>query len=210
MGKLAKVYKIENLKTKEINILITQENIEGKLKRYEQESKEGKQSEFHNAIRVHGIESFEYKEIDECIYKQRYIIEDYWVKRFIEEGKELYDIDNDYKLPAAIRQFIKDNADKPNQVNTPIKTEKPFDFQEKGKGNFSGEKNPMYGKKGEKASNGCRVVAMNEAGEVQKVFNTVGQALNFVGIKGHVGLNRAVRDETEWHGYYWKKEWINR
>ena len=179
MKTIAKVYKVENTKTKGINIVITEDAIEKKLKEYFNEAGKGKVSEFHEAIRTYGEDSFIYSQIDECIYNQRFIIEEYWTKRLIEEGKELYDIDSDFKLPAAVRQFVKERNESANE--RPLiknKKERPFDFREKeGKGNNSGEKNPMYGKKGKDALNGRRVVAVNENGDVQMVFNSVGETL---------------------------------
>ena len=68
--------------------------------------------------------------------------------------------------------------------------------------NYQGERNPMYGKKGEKALNGKAVGAFNEQGELIHFFQTKQLALKFLKLKGHIGLDKAIKEQTEYKGYY--------
>lgn len=68
-----------------------------------------------------------------------------------------------------------------------------------------GEKNGMYGKKGKKAINGQKVIALDENKNIIHEFNTLGEALKFLGIKGHTSLINACKNNTMYRNYYWEK-----
>lgn len=38
-----------------------------------------------------------------------------------------------------------------------------------------------------------------------KEFNTVSLALDFLGLKGHSGLYKAIKNKTKYKNYYWFK-----
>ena len=80
-------------------------------------------------------------------------------------------------------------------------------ISESKKGKHNGEKNGMYGRKGDKAINSTKVYMYNDKKELIKVFNTVGMALEFLGITSHSALYKACRNGTVYRGYYWKKEY---
>lgn len=86
------------------------------------------------------------------------------------------------------------------------------EFKDKISEKTSGELNGMWGKKDEEAINGRIVIAFydKEHTQVFKRFVSVRTALQFLGIKGHVGLLKACRNNELYHGYYWRKEWIDR
>ena len=67
-------------------------------------------------------------------------------------------------------------------------------------------------KKDEEALNGRMVIAYSdiEHKNMKYQFPSVKVAMQFLGIKGHNGLNKACRENFLYHGYYWSKEWINR
>ena len=69
---------------------------------------------------------------------------------------------------------------------------------------YNGERNPMYGHKDETALNGKSLGAYDSEGNLIHTFNTRQMALKFLNMKGHVGLNKALREGTEYKGYYWK------
>lgn len=73
-------------------------------------------------------------------------------------------------------------------------------------GKWSGEKNPMFGKTGEKAINGKKVYMLDDKEKVVKEFNTMKLAQEFLNIKGHTALCRACKNGTKYRGYYWRKD----
>lgn len=71
-------------------------------------------------------------------------------------------------------------------------------------GKTSGEKNGMYGKSGDNAINGKKVGMFDENDNLIRVFNAKTAVLNFLGLKGHGQLNKAIKNKTLYKGYYWK------
>lgn len=72
-------------------------------------------------------------------------------------------------------------------------------------GKTAGEKNGMFGKKGDLALNGKPIEMYDENMNLIKVFNAKTGALTFLGLKGHKGLDDAIKKGTLYKGYYWKK-----
>lgn len=79
-------------------------------------------------------------------------------------------------------------------------------MSENSKGKTSGEKNGMFGKKGDKALNGKKVYMYDENHKLLRTFNAKTGVLEFLGLKGHTQLNRAIREGTLYKGYYWKQD----
>lgn len=79
-------------------------------------------------------------------------------------------------------------------------------MSENSKGKHTGKFNGNYGNIGEKAKNGKKLIMKNENGEIIKIFNTVTLALEFLKIKGHSALYRAIKNKIKYKGYYWEKE----
>lgn len=77
-------------------------------------------------------------------------------------------------------------------------------MSEHSKGLTAGEKNGMYGKKGDKAINGKHVAMYDENHTYIKTFACKQSALEFLGLKGHIGLDKAIKNDTIYKGYYWK------
>ena len=75
------------------------------------------------------------------------------------------------------------------------------------KGKTSGEKNGMYGKSGEKALNGKKVYMFQDEEHLIliKEFNSVNCVLEFLNLKGHEGLYKAIKNNTIYKNYYWSK-----
>ena len=71
-------------------------------------------------------------------------------------------------------------------------------------GKTSGEKNGMYGKKGDKALNGRKIEMYDENYVLIKTFNAKTGVLEFLGMKGHTQLDKAIKEGTLYKGYYWK------
>ena len=71
-------------------------------------------------------------------------------------------------------------------------------ISELNKGKCVGKNNGMYGRKDEKAINGKRVYQYldKDMTVLINTFNTVGCALKYLDIKGHVGLNKAIKNRS--------------
>lgn len=67
---------------------------------------------------------------------------------------------------------------------------------------YSGSRNPMYGKKDEQAINGKAVGAFDEQNNLIYSFKTKQMALRFLNLKGHIGLDKAIKNNTLYKGYY--------
>lgn len=73
------------------------------------------------------------------------------------------------------------------------------------KGKTAGEKNGMYGKSGDNAPNGKRIEMYDENWNLIQVFNAKTAVLQFLGMKGHTQLDKAIKNQTLYKGYYWKQ-----
>lgn len=73
------------------------------------------------------------------------------------------------------------------------------------KGKTAGEKNGMYGKSGDKALNGKQIEMYNENWDLIKTFNAKTAVLQFLNLKGHTQLDKAIKNQTLYKGYYWKQ-----
>ena len=73
------------------------------------------------------------------------------------------------------------------------------------KGKTAGEKNGMYGKSGNKALNGKQIEMYDENWNLIQVFNAKTAVLQFLGMKGHTQLDKAIKNQTLYKGYYWKQ-----
>lgn len=78
----------------------------------------------------------------------------------------------------------------------------------------SGKNNGMFGKSGEKAVNGRMAIMYDDNKKIVEKFNSVGTALEYIrnniGPCHHSSLNKAVRENKKYKGYYWYKEFIDR
>ena len=73
------------------------------------------------------------------------------------------------------------------------------------KGKTAGEKNGMYGKSGNQALNGKRIEMYDENYNLIQIFNAKTAVLQFLGMKGHTQLDKAIKNGTLYKGYYWKQ-----
>lgn len=73
------------------------------------------------------------------------------------------------------------------------------------KGKTTGEKNGMYGKSGNQALNGKRIEMYDENWNLVQTFNAKTAVLQFLGMKGHTQLDKAIKNQTLYKGYYWKQ-----
>lgn len=46
----------------------------------------------------------------------------------------------------------------------------------------------------------------DEEYNIIKIFNTKQLALEFLGLKGHNGLNKAIREKTKYKNFYWEQK----
>ena len=73
------------------------------------------------------------------------------------------------------------------------------------KGKTAGEKNGMYGKSGNQALNGKRIEMYDENWNLVQTFNAKTAVLQFLGMKGHTQLDKAIKNQTLYKGFYWKQ-----
>lgn len=77
-------------------------------------------------------------------------------------------------------------------------------MSENSKGKTAGEKNGMYGKSKDKALNGKKIAMYDENMNLIRIFNAKTAVLEFLQMKGHIGLDKAIKEKTLYKGYYWK------
>ena len=70
-------------------------------------------------------------------------------------------------------------------------------------GRSRGVLNGMHGRRGERAVNGQRLCMRTPAGRLERVFATKQLAMEFLGIRGHVQLNRAIANRLVFRGHLW-------
>lgn len=174
---MAKIYRIINLVNSSTYIGMTTRSINERWKEHISESrKDSKNNSVYQWVEQFGKESFKIEQIDETFYRHRLIVEQYYID-----------------------QELKKNTVCIN------KNHKSEDFKQLMSLITSDSKNGMYGRKGENALNGQTVYMLDDDGNIVKTFISVRLALEYLGIKGHVGLQKAVRNRIKYHGYYWKK-----
>ena len=80
-------------------------------------------------------------------------------------------------------------------------------MSENSKGKSTGSANGNFGNKGDKAKNGkkCYCYLDEEHKILFKEFNTLDLALNFLNMKGHTGILKAIKNNKKYKGYYWSR-----
>lgn len=206
MEKLAKIYKLTHKENGSIYIGHTTTNMEKRIEKHLKCMRDINDNRplYVDMREAGGIKGFDVEVIDECFERHKFILEENWYNKLLNKGYPMYPIKAGAKHSINTKQRLME-----------IRTNSKFDykseqFKEKMSEATSGSKNGMYGKKGKNAINGRMVVAYNDNSEIVHQFNSVGQALEFLGIKGHTGLIKACRLGKKYRGYYWKKEWIDR
>lgn len=63
----------------------------------------------------------------------------------------------------------------------------------------------MFEKRDNAAINGKKIEMLNSQGEILQIFCSKKMALKFLGLKGHLGLDKAIQDGTMYKGYFWRK-----
>lgn len=204
--RIVEIYKIVNKENGFVYIGQTAVGIKERFKQHLKNTrdKDKMHSLFYKDLREMGKDSFDIKVIDTCFDRHKFIVEEYWTEYYRGKGYPMYNINSGATLSKNTKQRL-----------TELRRQREFDYQsEQFKQKMSevtrGENNGMYGRKGENAVNGRMVIAYDENNNVQHKFISVQEALKFIGIKGHTGLNKACRTGELYHGYYWKKEWIDR
>lgn len=91
------------------------------------------------------------------------------------------------------------------------KEESKRKMSESKKGMYVGENNGMFGKKGAQALNGKPIYMFDENKNLIKEFTTMTLTLEYLNVKGHVSLYKAIKNKTIYKGFYWSREkvWEN-
>ena len=79
-------------------------------------------------------------------------------------------------------------------------------MSEHSKGKTSGSKNGMYGKSKDQALNGKKVYMYDKNYNLVKIFNAKTAVLDFLKMKGHTGLDKAIKEKSLYKGFYWSVE----
>lgn len=176
-NKKAKIYKITNLVNNSTYIGMTTMTLEDRWLNHLKESQDNiEKGKIYHWVKKFGEENFIMEQIDECNFRHRFIVEQDYIKK--ELKKSVFCLNEDVtgeKFKAAMSLVTK------------------------------GNKNGMYGKKGENAINGQKVEMLNDNGEIVKEFKTVQLALKYLKLKGHNGLYNAIKENKKYRGYYWRK-----
>lgn len=70
-------------------------------------------------------------------------------------------------------------------------------------GKTSGARNGMYGKKGNSAINGKKIAMYDQSDHLVQIFNAKTAVLEYLGLKGHTQLDKAIKNHSLYKGYYW-------
>lgn len=210
--KICNIYKITNKINNYVYVGSTSRTLE---ERFQEHCRPSSSDESHNPnsifykdIQKYGPENFTIELLDTCAERHRYIIEEYWWHKLYDEHYLMYEIKmgNSHSMNTKQRiSYLRNQEDR-------VDIYKTDEFKEKISQKTSGELNGLWGKKDDEAINGRIVIAFYDKEHTKKFkeFNSVKMALNYIGIKGHVGLLEACRENKLFHGYYWTKEWIDR
>lgn len=206
--KISSIYKITNLQNNYIYVGSTNQPLKERFRHHCKPSAQtfNPNSKFYQDIQQYGKENFEIELLDTCFERHRFIIEEYWYKKLYKSGALMYEIKMGNSLSENTKQRI---ARLRNARDYKYHTE---EFKYHLSQSTSGELNGMYGRKDDKAVNGRMVLAYydKEHTQIYKSFVSVKTALQFLGLKGHVGLMKACKDNKLYHGFYWVKEWVDR
>ncbi len=197
---IAIIYTIKNLKNNYIYVGETTRTLKERFEDHLKCMKKKEDKLLYKDMHIYGVENFKMEQIDACFERHKFIIEEYWYNKFLKEGKSLYGSNHGASLGKNSKQRVAWARNNKNNFNY-----KSENFKIKLSEATRGEKNGMYGKKGEDAINGRIVVALDTEGNVIHTFTSVQNALKFLGLKGHSALNKACRNGTKYKGYYWKK-----
>lgn len=203
MDNMAIIYKITNTINNMIYIGETVQSLQERWWGHMKRVSSGEDKPLYNDMREYGTEVFTIEQIDTCFERHKFIIEEYWTRKYQEKGYALYNIKLGNTLSHNTRQRIAECMQNRNP-----ETYQTEEFRQKSARH--GEENGMYGKKGADAINGRAVYMLDDDKNIVKIFVSVKHALEFLGIKGHAGLLKACKESIKYKGYYWKKEWIDR
>lgn len=200
---MAQIYKITNIKNGIIYIGSTTNDIKERLKEHFKSAYSGcKSNLLYEDMRNQSKKDFTIEIIDECQDKHMFMIEEWYTRQAIKNGKAIYN-----------QKY--GNA---NDRNTKIKIQnKHLEGIENGSINYEvqkggaccryGKNNGMYGKSGENSINGRMIYMLDDNKQVIKIFPSTTAWLEYYHMKGHSMLNKACREGFKYKGHYWTKEW---
>lgn len=203
----AKIYKITNMVNHYVYIGSTMKDcIEDRLKEHFKAAKSNKETNLmYEDMRKQSENDFLIELVDTCAERHRFVIEAYYTDKVFAEGYSVYNKKSGNNLDKNTIQRIA-TARKESLVDN-------FEYYQseeyKAKSARLGEQNGMYGKKGADAINGRAVYMFDDNMQLVKTFPSVTEAKTFLGTKAHTALNKACREGLKYHGYYWRKEWVN-
>ncbi len=90
-------------------------------------------------------------------------------------------------------------------ANTDFSSYRNEEYRNKMSKATSGKNNGNFGNKGEKAKNGKHILMYDENYNLIKEFNTKRLVLEFLNIKGHTALDKAIKNKTLYKNCYWEQ-----
>lgn len=201
---MIKIYKITNTENGYVYIGQTERTLRERFDGHLKPSNINKSSNLlYQDILKFGKSSFTIEQIDECFDRHRFIIEEYWINKYLDDGFPIYNESGNKNKKLNRAQKIAET-----RLNNGFDYHSDA-FRHKISEVTRGKNNGMYGKTGNKAVNGQAVIAFDDNMNVVHEFVSVRHCLEFLGIKGHSLLNKACKNGTKYKGFYWKKQWKN-
>lgn len=128
-------------------------------------------------------------------------LKEYWTEERRKERSEKYTGELN---PMYGKHQTKESQEK-RIAHTDFASYRTEEYRQKMSKATSGEKNGNYGNVGEKAKNGVHIQMLDEQGNLIKEFNTKKLVLEFLNVKGHNALNKAIKEKKLYKGYYWNQ-----
>lgn len=207
--KLVTIYKITNNDTGKIYIGQTTVG-ESRLLQHFKVAKEcalGNKVDYNGLytdINQLGEANFSFESIDTCFFRHRFIIEEFYIMKYKNEGFNIYNLNAGSKQNDEQKEKVR------IKLHENKATYQTNEFKLKMSTVTSGDKNGMYGKAGELSVNGQTVFKKDKYGNILDTFPSVRCSLAHLGIKGHAQLIEACKTGNEYKGYYWSKTWSDR
>lgn len=162
----------------------------------------------------------QYRSDNRVIYNPEYYnipesqseIEDYqlYIDKINKENYKQWRRNNNYKYQTELfkqRQSVYSKGENNPMYGKKHSEESKKKMSENRKGLTCGEKNGNYGNTGEKAKNGKPIYQYEDSDMTKLIhrFNTMELALEYLGLKGHSGIIKAIKNKELYKGYYWSR-----
>lgn len=157
-----------------------------------------------SAFKKYGFDNFSFEILEECEKEKLDEKEIYYISLFDvinkEKGYNMTFGGTGGKLTDEAVEKMKKTKKEKGYTKYWLNKKIPDDIREKISKNISGEKNPFFNKKGKNSPNHKIVKCI----ELNKIFNSLKEAAEFVNIKAPNNISNAILREGTAGGYHWK------